>query len=51
LKAAGYGIGKSLCEPDMLELAKKITDKAKQKNVQFLLPVDCVIAKKRHSGC
>jgi phosphoglycerate kinase len=45
LKSAGYGIGKSLCEPDMLELAKKITDKAKQKNVQFLLPVDCVIAK------
>jgi phosphoglycerate kinase len=45
LKAAGYGIGKSLCEPDMLDLARKITDKAKQKNVQFLLPVDCVIAK------
>ncbi len=45
LKAAGYDIGKSLCEPDMLELAKKITDKAKQKNVQFLLPVDCVVAK------
>jgi phosphoglycerate kinase len=45
LKAAGYGIGKSLCEPDMLDLARKITDKAKQKNVQFLLPVDAVIAK------
>ena len=45
LKAAGYGIGKSLCESDMLETAKKITDKAKQKNVQFLLPVDAVIAK------
>ena len=45
LKAAGYGIGKSLCEPDMLELAKKIIEKAKQKNVQFLLPVDAVIAK------
>ena len=44
LKSAGYGIGKSLCEPDMLEMAKKITDKAKQKNVQFLLPVDCVVA-------
>lgn len=44
LKAAGYGIGKSLCEEDMLELAKKITDKAKQKNVQFLLPADAVIA-------
>jgi phosphoglycerate kinase len=45
LKAAGYGIGKSLCEPDMLDLARKITEKAKQKNVQFLLPVDAVIAK------
>jgi phosphoglycerate kinase len=45
LKAAGYGIGKSLCEENMLELAKKITEKARQKNVQFLLPVDAVIAK------
>ena len=45
LKAAGYGIGKSLCEPDMLDLARNITEKARQKNVQFLLPVDCVIAK------
>ena len=45
LKAAGFGIGKSLCEEDMLELARKITQKAKEKNVQFLLPVDAVIAK------
>jgi phosphoglycerate kinase len=45
LKAAGYGIGKSLCEPDMLDMARKITEKARQKNVQFLLPVDCVVAK------
>jgi phosphoglycerate kinase len=45
LKSAGYGIGKSLCEPDMLDLARNITEKARQKNVQFLLPVDCVIAK------
>ena len=45
LKAAGYGIGKSLCEPDMLDLARKITEKAKQKNMQFLLPVDFVVAK------
>jgi len=44
LKAAGYGIGKSLCEPDMLDLARKIAEKARQKNVQFLLPVDAVIA-------
>ena len=45
LKSAGYGIGKSLCEPDMLDLARNITEKARQKSVQFLLPVDCVIAK------
>jgi 3-phosphoglycerate kinase len=45
LKASGYGIGKSLCETDMLDLARKIMEKARQKNVQFLLPVDAVIAK------
>jgi phosphoglycerate kinase len=44
LRAAGYETGKSLCEEDMLDLARKIVDKAKQKNVQFLLPVDTVIA-------
>jgi phosphoglycerate kinase len=44
LKAAGYEIGKSLCEENMLDLARKIVEKAKQKNVQFLLPVDAVIA-------
>jgi len=45
LKAQGFGIGKSLCEEDMLEVARKIIQKAKEKNVQFLLPVDAVIAK------
>jgi phosphoglycerate kinase len=44
LKAVGYGIGKSLCEPDMLDLAHKIMEKAKAGNIQFLLPVDVVIA-------
>lgn len=44
LRAAGYETGKSLCEEDMLDTARKIVDKAKQKNVQFLLPVDAVIA-------
>jgi phosphoglycerate kinase len=44
LRAAGYETGKSLCEEDMLDLARKIVEKAKQKNVQFLLPVDAVIA-------
>ena len=44
LRAAGYETGKSLCEEDMLDTARKIEDKAKQKNVQFLLPVDAVVA-------
>ena len=44
LRAAGYETGKSLCEEEMLDTARKIVDKAKQKNVQFLLPVDAVIA-------
>mgnify|MGYP001766481645 CR=1 FL=1 len=44
LRAAGHETGKSLCEEDMLDPARKIVDKAKQKNVQFLLPVDAVIA-------
>ncbi|MGA2554310.1 MAG: phosphoglycerate kinase [Smithella sp.] len=45
LKAAGYEIGKSLCEEDMLDLARKIVEKSKQRDVRFLLPVDAVIAK------
>lgn len=44
LRAAGYETGKSLCEEEMLETARKVVDKAKQKNVQFLLPSDAVIA-------
>ena len=45
LKAQGLNVGKSLCETEMLDLARKIMEKAQQKNVQFLLPVDVVIAK------
>ncbi|MGD0021191.1 MAG: phosphoglycerate kinase [Smithellaceae bacterium] len=44
LKAQGLSIGKSLCEEEMLDVARKITQKAKEKNIQFLLPVDAVIA-------
>jgi phosphoglycerate kinase len=44
LKAAGYEIGKSLCEENMIDLARNIVEKAKQKNVGFLLPVDVVVA-------
>jgi phosphoglycerate kinase len=44
LKAQGVPIGRSLVEDDKLELAKKILADAKQKNFEFLLPVDHVIA-------
>ncbi|MBQ9783270.1 MAG: phosphoglycerate kinase [Clostridia bacterium] len=43
-KAAGYDIGTSLCEEDKLDLANEMVAKAKAKGVNFLLPVDNVIA-------
>lgn len=45
LKAQGYEIGTSLCEDDKLELAKGLLEKAKNNNVQLLLPVDIHVAK------
>jgi len=42
--AQGYKTGKSLIEPDAIEIAKSALAKAKAKNVQFLLPVDDVVA-------
>jgi phosphoglycerate kinase len=42
--AQGYKTGKSLVEPDAIEIAKSALAKAKAKNVQFLLPVDDVVA-------
>jgi phosphoglycerate kinase len=46
LKAQGNEIGNSLCEEDKLDLANDILSKAKAQNVQFLLPVDSVVADK-----
>jgi phosphoglycerate kinase len=46
LKAQGKEIGSSLCEEDKLDLANDILSKAKAQNVQFLLPVDSVVADK-----
>ena len=44
-KAQGYEVGKSICELDKLDLAKDLMEKAKQKGVKLILPVDTVIAK------
>lgn len=43
-KAMGFPIGTSICEEDKLDLANDILAKAKEKKVNFLLPVDNVIA-------
>jgi phosphoglycerate kinase len=42
--AQGYKTGKSLVEADKGDVARSALEKAKAKNVQFLLPVDDVIA-------
>lgn len=44
IKALGYEVGTSLLEESMLEEAKKIMDMAKEKNVDFILPEDFVVA-------
>lgn len=44
LKAQGYDIGQSLLEEDKIELAKGFIQKAKDKGVQLLLPIDVVVA-------
>ena len=43
-KAQGGKIGNSLCEDDWCERALEMLDKAKKNGVEFLLPVDNVIA-------
>jgi len=44
LKAQGYEVGKSLVEEDLIEEARRIMDKAREKKVKFYLPVDVVVA-------
>jgi phosphoglycerate kinase len=44
LKAQGHSIGKSLCEEDQLDYARKALAEAEKKGVTFLLPVDNVAA-------
>ncbi len=42
--AEGGNIGKSICEPDKVELAKSLLEKAKAKGVKLYMPVDNVCA-------
>ncbi len=44
-KAQGYGVGNSICEEDKLDLAKDLMQKAKDRGVKLMLPVDTKIGK------
>ena len=44
-KAQGYGVGNSLCEEDKIDLALGAMEKAKNKGVKLILPVDTKVGK------
>jgi 3-phosphoglycerate kinase len=44
-KAMGYEVGNSVCELDKVDLAKEIMEKAKEKGVKLMLPVDTKVGK------
>ncbi|MBN6152282.1 phosphoglycerate kinase [Xanthomonas sp. AmX2] len=45
IAAAGYPVGKSLCEPDLLDTARKIVADANARGAAIPLPSDVVVAK------
>ena len=50
IKAQGGNVGKSLVEEDYIGFADEMIEKAKEKGVKLLLPVDTVIAKEIAEG-
>jgi phosphoglycerate kinase len=50
LKAQGKDVGKSLVEDDKLDIARTILKKASEKKVNFLLPLDHVLASAVDAG-
>jgi phosphoglycerate kinase len=45
LAATGVHVGKSLCENDMLDVARRLMDKARARGAEITLPTDVVVAK------
>jgi phosphoglycerate kinase len=45
LAATGVGIGKSLCEKDMLGMARALLERARARGAEIPLPVDVVVAR------
>jgi phosphoglycerate kinase len=44
IAALGHSIGNSLCEPDLIDAAKKVIADAKRRKVDLPMPVDVVVA-------
>ncbi len=44
LKSQGVSVGKSMVEEDLIDTAKQVMAQAKSRNIDFLLPVDAVVA-------
>jgi len=49
-KALGGHVGTSLVDDEKIDLAKSLVQKAKEKNVEFVLPVDCICSKEYADG-
>ncbi len=45
MKAAGFGVGKSLCEDDRLDTARRLMERSKERGASIPIPVDVVCAK------
>ncbi len=46
IKANGHDVGASLLEEDKIDYAREMMEKAKEKGVNFLIPVDTIVADK-----
>jgi phosphoglycerate kinase len=50
LAAAGYKVGTSLCETDMVATARRLLDRAHARGADIALPVDVIVAHERTAG-
>jgi phosphoglycerate kinase len=50
LRARGHGVGRSPVEDDRLDLARRLLKKAQARKVEFVLPVDAVVADELRAG-
>lgn len=50
LKATGIEVGMSRVEEDKLDIARALLKEAKERSIQFLLPIDCIITQSIQVG-